>query len=112
MGHGSSALHGTYLALTGPNHRVGTFRSLQFARGGLHVRRAKSVQQNVQQGVQHENEAIDLSICYSAEKSNKNFGAERFTRSNSNFNELVKNSILPWLKADANFASVFKFDFK
>src|SRR5215472_10127465 len=41
----------------------------------------RSVQQNVQQGVQHENEAADLSVCCSNEKSNKNFGAERFTRS-------------------------------
>ena len=42
----------------------------------------KEVQQNVQQGVQHENEAADLSVCCSNEKSNKDFRAERFTRSN------------------------------
>ena len=45
----------------------------------------KEVQQNVQQGVQHENEAADLSVCCNNEKSNKDFRAERFTRSNQRF---------------------------
>jgi hypothetical protein len=36
---------------------------------------------NVQQSVQRENEAVDLSICCGNEKSSKNLEPERFTRS-------------------------------
>jgi hypothetical protein len=43
----------------------------------------QSVQQNVQQSVQHENEAGDLSGCFCDEKSIIKFEWERVTRSNS-----------------------------